>query len=148
MPEQHPRTLLGFDFGMKRIGVAVGQTLTRSANPVMVLKAVDGVPNWQTIQELIATWQADALVVGVPYNMDGSEQALTFAARKFANKLRAHFNCPVYSADERLTTIEAKRQWYEQSSTKTAKLPQPLDSHAAQLILEQWLRDQGGESDG
>ena len=148
MPEQskQQQTLLGFDFGMKRIGVAVGQTLTHSANPIAVLKAQDGVPNWENIQALIDTWQASALVIGIPYNMDGSEQTLTFAARKFANKLHARFRLPVYTIDERLTTIEAKRQVYAQNRLKNVKLPQQFDSYAAKLILEQWLQEQNDAS--
>ena len=133
-------TLLGFDFGMKRIGVAVGQTLTRTANPVMVLPATDGQPRWETIQSLIDTWHAEALVVGIPYNMDGSQQKTSFAAQRFANRLRERYQCPVYTVDERLTTVEAKRQWRLQNQQKTAKLACELDSYAAKLILEQWLQ--------
>lgn len=130
---------LGFDFGMKRIGVAVGQIVTRSANAVVILKAKDGVPDWERIKMLIETWQTNVVVVGVPYNMDGSEQPLTFAARKFARKLQSRFGCPAYTVDERLTTVEIQRQWYEQRTTK--KQPQYLDNYAAKLILEQWLRE-------
>ena len=132
-------TLLGFDFGMRRIGVAVGQMVTRSANPLAILKATDGIPNWDHILALIITWQADALVVGIPVSMDGSEQPITFAARRFANKLHHRFRLPVYTMDERLTTIEAKRILTQQ---KKASSITPLDSYAAKLILEQWLHEQ------
>ncbi len=135
------QTLLGFDFGMKRIGIAVGQTLTRSANPVAVIPAQDGVPNWESIQALIQTWGVDGIVVGIPLNMDGTEQALTHAARKFAQKLRHHFKLPVYTIDERLTTIESKRQLIEEYLSKGSKLPEHVDSYAAKLILEQWLQE-------
>lgn len=129
MPKHN--TLLGFDFGMRRIGVAVGQMITRTANPVAVLNARDGVPNWENVQEMIDTWNIDAIVVGIPLNMDGSKQSVTFAAQRFANKLASRFRLPVYTVDERLTTVEAKR--HQQTE---------LDSYAAKLILEQWLREQ------
>lgn len=135
------KVLLGFDFGMQRIGVAVGQRMTRSANPIAVLKARDGVPNWQHIQDLIDTWHAEGLVIGIPYNMDGSEQPLTQAARKFANKLQGRFHLPVFTTDERLTTIEAKRHLSDTNQQKRISFSQ-LDSYAAKLILEQWLHEQ------
>lgn len=129
------KTLLGFDFGMKRIGVAVGQSITRSANPLTILKAVDGIPVWEEIENLISIWQADALVVGLPYQMDGSEQLLSFAAKKFAKRLQAKFNLPVFLVDETLTTMAAK------SFAKEAKnyVPKEIDSYAAKIILESWL---------
>ena len=133
-------TALGFDFGLKRIGVAVGQKLTQSANPVSILKAENGVPDWEKIKELIETWGVNVLVVGIPYNTDSSEQLLTYAACKFANKLKLKSGLLVYTVDERLTTIEAKRLWFEQKFQKNAKLPQQFDSYAAKLILEQWLQ--------
>ena len=69
--------LLGFDFGMKRIGVAVGQTVTQSARPLKTIKAKEGVPDWDEIEQLIKIWQPDAFIVGIPLNMDGTEQLLT-----------------------------------------------------------------------
>ena len=135
-------TALGFDFGLKRIGIAVGQTLTRSANPVAILKAKNGIPNWEKIKELIETWwRVDVLVVGIPYNMDSSKQPLTHAAREFADKLKLKSGLLVHTVDERLTTIEAKRLWFEQKFQKNVKLPQQFDSYAAKVILEQWLQE-------
>lgn len=135
-------TALGFDFGLKRIGVAVGQTLTQSANPIAILKAKHGIPNWEKVRELIETWKVDLLVVGMPYNMDGSEQCLTHATRKFINKLKLKSGLPVHTVDERLTTIEAKRLlWFEHKFQKKFKMPQEFDSYASKLILEQWLQE-------
>ena len=131
--------ILGFDFGMKRIGVAVGQTVTYTATAIAILKAQFGVPNWEQIKTLIENWQINVLVVGIPYNMDGSEQPLTFAARRFARTLQTRFKLPIYTVDERLTTIEAQRQWYEKKMTRR---PQHFDNYAAKLILEQWLQEQ------
>jgi putative Holliday junction resolvase len=76
------RTALGFDFGAKNIGIAVGQDLTKTANPLTVIKAKDGKPQWEEIQDLIDQWKPDILIVGLPLNMDGTEQAMTQAAKK------------------------------------------------------------------
>src|SRR3990167_5462077 len=121
-----PKTVLGFDFGLKRIGVAVGQTLTKTANPLAVLKAQRNEPDWKDVTTLIQSWKAEALVVGIPYNMDGSEQPLTQLSRQFVKKLRAHFSLPVYTIDERLTTIEAKQQLYDKGQLKKVVLIQQL----------------------
>lgn len=129
------RVLLGFDFGMKRIGVAVGQTLTKTAQILPILAAKDGIPDWQSIETLIQTWRPAAFVVGIPYNMDGSEQNTTFAARKLANRLKQKFKLPVHTVDERLTTVEAK-------ALLKKKMSHEMDSYAAKLILESWLREQ------
>jgi putative holliday junction resolvase len=129
--------LLAFDFGLRRIGVAVGQTITQSATPLPVLAAQKGRPDWQEISELINLWQPSALLVGLPYQMDGGEQAISFAARQFARELKARFNLPVHLTDERLTTREAKRRLAE-SGLKPQNYP-PIDSFAAKLILESWM---------
>jgi putative holliday junction resolvase len=136
MPENW--VLLAFDFGLRRIGVAVGQTITGSANPLPLLLAKRGQPDWEEVAQLIQSWQPNALLVGLPYQMDGSEQALSFAARKFAADLKARFSLPVHLTDERLTSREAKRQLAE-SGANPRDYP-PLDSYAAKLILEAWIR--------
>lgn len=130
--------VLAFDFGLRRIGVAVGQTITQSANPVTVLLAEKGEPDWQQVAQLIAQWRPATLVVGLPYRMQGGEQALSFAARQFAHKLKAQFNLPVHLVDERLTTQEAKRQLQASGGKKDIA----IDSFAAKLILESWMRNQ------
>jgi putative holliday junction resolvase len=130
MPDQ---TLLAFDFGMKKIGVAVGQTITESATPLVQLAAKDGIPAWEALENLMKTWKADALIVGIPYNMDGSDQEMTFAAKKFGHRLQDRFKRPVYFVDERLSSIEARRLYDPASDS--------LDSYAAKLILEAWLRE-------
>ncbi len=129
--------VLAFDFGLRRIGIAVGQSITRSASPLTPLLAEKGIPDWNEIAQLIATWRPSALVVGLPYRMDGKEQAISLAARKFARNLNEHCHLPVYTIDERLTTREAKRQ-LSNSNTKVKSLPS-LDSYAAKLILEAWF---------
>lgn len=132
------QTLLGFDFGLKHIGVAVGQTLTKTARPLTSLKAQIGQPNWQQVAELIQSWRPSALVVGIPLNMDGTTQPLTQFAQDFLRQLEERFHLPVYSVDERLSTVEARAQLFEQGGYK-ALSKEAIDSTAAQLILESWL---------
>lgn len=134
-------TVLGFDFGMKHIGVAVGQTITRTANPLTSLKALDGIPKWDEIAKIISTWNARALVIGIPLNMDGTEQPITAAAKKFGNRLEARYKLPVHRVDERLTTVEAKQQLFDSSGYKALDKTS-IDSYSAKLILESWLQSQ------
>ena len=140
MPHQVIEIVLGFDFGMKRIGVAVGQTITKTARPLATLKAHNGVPAWETIKKLIQTWQPDALIVGVPLNMDGTEQKLTHAAKKFADELQSKFNLPVFGMDERLSTKDARERLFATGGYKALQNGQ-VDSIAAQLILQNWLAE-------
>lgn len=130
-------TVLGFDFGLKRIGVAVGQTITQTANPLIVLNANRGVPNWNEIKNLIMEWGADTLIVGLPLNMDGTEQFITQQARLFGEQLKIHFNLPVIFVDERLTTIAAKDEMH--STRKGAARFERVDSVSAKLIIESWF---------
>ncbi|MCX7118167.1 MAG: Holliday junction resolvase RuvX [Legionellales bacterium] len=132
---------LGFDFGYRRIGVSVGQMLTHSASPLSTLAAVSGVPRWEMIAALLAEWQPQALIVGIPTHIDDSEQYTTAAARGFARQLRKRFALPVHLVDERLTTVEARAYLFEQGGYRHIKKAE-IDSIAACVILEQWL--QGG----
>jgi len=136
-----PRTFLGFDHGLKNIGVAVGQDLTKTANPLSVVKARDGIPNWDDIQKLIDEWKPQMLIVGLPLNMDGTEQTMTKAARKFGNRLNGRFQIPVEWQDERLTTFEALEQLGIHSKLQ-AKQRDDVDRISAQLILQSWLNEQ------
>ena len=135
------RTFLGFDFGMKNIGVAVGQELTKTANPLTVIKAREGIPNWDQIKTLIDQWSPQLLVVGLPLNMDGSEQEMTAAARRFGNRLNGRFHIPVDWQDERLTTFEALDQLGIRSKMQSNKR-EDVDRISAQLILQSWLNQQ------
>lgn len=136
-----PRTMLGFDFGLKNIGVAVGQELTGNANPLTVVKAREGIPNWDEIETLIQQWQPQLLVVGLPLNMDGSEQEMTAAARRFGNRLNGRFHVPVAWQDERLSTYEALEQLGIRDKMQ-AKQRSDVDRISAQLILQSWLNQQ------
>ncbi|SQE31996.1 Putative Holliday junction resolvase [Mannheimia haemolytica] len=122
MTETTTKTVIAFDFGTNSIGCAVGQSITGTAQGLTTFKAQDGIPNWEEIGKLLQDWKPDMLVVGLPLNMDGTEQPLTQRARKFANRLNGRFNLPVELQDERLTTVEAKAEiffsWWLQSIKK------------------------------
>ncbi len=137
------RTLLGFDFGTRSIGVAVGQEITGSAQPLRSLKANDGIPNWEEIGKLLQEWQPDLLVVGLPLNMDGTEQPLTQRARKFAGRLHGRFGLQVELQDERLTTTDAKARLFERGGFRALEKGK-VDSVSALLILEDWMENQYG----
>lgn len=132
---------LGFDFGYKRIGVAVGQPLTCSASPLTTLDAVLGVPDWALVQKVIDQWQPCAIIVGLPTCIDGTEQYTTAAARGFARQLRKRCSRPVHLVDERLSTKEAKAHVFATGGYRKLKNT-AVDSIAACVILEQWLREQ------
>ncbi len=135
------RTILGFDFGMKNIGIAVGQDLTKTANPLTAIKARDGIPDWDQIERLLKEWQPALLVVGLPLNMDGTEQEMTAAARRFGNRLHGRFGLPVEWQDERLTTYEALDQMGIRSKMDSRQRSD-VDQLSAQLILQSWLNQQ------
>lgn len=132
---------LGFDFGYKRIGVAVGQRLTGSASPLTILPAKQGVPNWLQLQNLVKQWQPQALVVGYPTCIDGTEQYTTEAARVFALALEECCSLPVHLVDERLSSVEARAYLFEHGGYRQLKKT-GVDSLAACVILEQWLRQE------
>lgn len=133
-------TVLGFDFGTKRIGVAVGQTLTGTATALLNLPAKDGIPDWNQLTRLVEEWQPQVFVVGIPYNMDGSENDMCHRAKKFARRLQERFNRPVHGVDERLSSWEARDRLSQRS--KEERSGKPLDSQAAALMVEHWLLEQ------
>ncbi|MET1080426.1 MAG: Holliday junction resolvase RuvX [Pseudomonas sp.] len=133
-----PRLLLGFDYGTKQIGVAVGQAITRQARELCVLKAQNGIPDWAQIEALLREWKPDALVVGMPLNMDGSPSEMSVRAEKFARRLNGRFNLPVHSHDERLTTYAAKGERLAQGQRGSYR-DHPVDALAAALLLQGWL---------
>ena len=129
--------VLAFDFGTQRIGVAVGQSVTGTASPLPALKANDGIPNWDQIAALIAEWQPQQLLVGLPLNMDGSESDMSARAKKFANRLHGRFGLTVQLWDERLSSFEARGEMLARGivNFKDGK----VDSLSACLILEGWF---------
>ena len=137
-----PQLLLGFDFGTKQIGVAVGQIITQQARELCNLKARDGIPTCEQLEALIKECQPDALVVGLPLNMDGTPSDMCVRAEKFARRLNGRFNLPVHTHDERLTTFEAKGQRLSQGQQRGSYREQPVDALAAALLLQGWLEAQ------
>lgn len=133
------RLLLGFDYGTKQIGVAVGQPITGQARELCVLKAQNGVPDWQKVEALIREWQPDAIVVGLPLNMDGSPSDMSERAEKFGRRLNGRFNLPVHTHDERLTTYAAKGERLQQGQNSGYR-ERPVDALAAALVLEGWMQ--------
>ncbi|WKX27125.1 Holliday junction resolvase RuvX [Tatumella ptyseos] len=132
------QTIIAFDFGTRSIGIAVGQTLTATASPLAAVKAQDGVPDWTLIEKVISEWQPDYLVVGLPLNMDGSEQELTQRAKKFANRLHGRLGKKVELQDERLSTTEARSRLFEKGGYKSLSKGR-VDSQSAVIILESWF---------
>lgn len=134
------QTILAFDFGLRQIGVAVGNSLLGTTQALAILRAKDGIPDWGQLDSLLAEWQPDLLVVGDPLNMDGSQSELGERAAKFGRRLHGRFGLPVVNVDERLTSFEAKQQLEEEGHSGDYKA-KPADSIAAELILQSWLRD-------
>jgi putative Holliday junction resolvase len=129
---------MAFDFGLRQIGVAVGNTQLRSAQPLAVIRAREGVPDWQTLERLVGEWRPDLLVVGDPLNMDCSDSELCARARRFARRLHGRLGLPVELVDERLTSFEAKQNSRQLGHRGDYKR-RPVDSQAAELILRSWL---------
>jgi putative Holliday junction resolvase len=127
------QTLLGFDFGTQRIGVATGQSITGTATALCTIRSCHGKPGWDRISALIAHWKPDALVVGLPLHDDGSDSDISRATRQFIRQLETRYRLPVYIMDERLSTHTAK-----QLMGKSAGM-QEVDAVAAMVILQSWL---------
>lgn len=136
LPNTH--VVLGFDFGSKKMGVAVGQTITGTASPLVQLDIQDGEPDWEKITALISEYKPFAFIVGHPIHIDGSKQVITLLAENFAKLLKAHYDLPVYSVDERLSTVEARRELFEQGGYR-ALSKKNIDMKSAQIILQEWL---------
>lgn len=145
MPNAHRRAM-AFDYGTRQIGVAVGQTLTGSAEPLTNLRARDGVPDWDQLARLIREWEPNVLVVGLPLNMDGSASDMSERASRFARRLNGRFQLPVETVDERLSTFEAKQHLKDQGRTPSSYRDDPVDSLAAALLLQTWLSSQSKET--
>ncbi|MBJ7539430.1 Holliday junction resolvase RuvX [Marinomonas transparens] len=140
---QEPNTVtsvLGFDFGTTRMGVAIGQSLLGTARPLAPLKAKEGIPNWDDIAKLVEEWQPDAFVVGLPLDMDGTENEMCQRARKFAKRLHGRFNRPYHMMDERLSSYEAKGRVISRGGNRNFK-ENSVDGLAAQMILETWFME-------
>lgn len=143
MPEpcgSTPTIVLALDFGTRQIGIAVGQTVTGTAQPLRVIRATDGRPDWQHLTDLIAEWRPQLLLVGLPLNMDGTESEFCARARQFARRLHGRTGIRVTMVDERLSTAEAKSLASGSKKYRDHRA-NPVDALAAALTLETWLRD-------
>jgi putative holliday junction resolvase len=134
-------TLLGFDYGRRRIGVAVANTLTRSARPLLTLETSAGGPDWAGIRALLDEWRPTRLVVGVPYNDAAPGAEIAAEALRFARRLHGRFNLPVDTVDERLSSAEAhdRLRTARRAGRRGAIEKKDIDSAAAAVILQDWL---------
>lgn len=128
-------TVLGFDFGTHKIGIATGQFITGTASPLKTLSYVNHKPDWDSIEAIIHEWKPDTLVVGLPMQMDDKEAVLAGRAKKFARQLHGRFHLPVEMIDERLTSREASNRLGKKAGRDVTL----VDAMAAKLILETWL---------
>ncbi len=126
------QTLLCFDCGKKRIGTAVGQTVTATASELEIIKTINNKPNWESISRLIKEWSPDRLIVGKPLQLDGSRQEMTDIAERFSRQLEGRYKIPVEMMEEQLSSYEARRE---------LKSTRDLDAVAARLILETWFSE-------
>lgn len=136
-----PVCVLGFDIGARRIGVAVGNTLSCTARAIAMVNAQDSGPDWNAVAALVRQWQPDRLIVGEPLTLDGETQPATHLARRFAREAANRFSLPVDMVDERSSSREADRLFAERRSKGQARRrdARALDALAAQIIVERWL---------
>lgn len=136
------RTILGFDFGTRRIGVAVGQELTTNARGLTTLANHKTQPDWARISGLIDEWQPALLVVGMPSNMDSSPHALEEMVRDFGQQLQQQYTLPVEWIDEKLSSVEAEERLAIGNYSKQRKQDRAeIDKLAAEIILQSWLNN-------
>lgn len=134
-------SLLGFDFGLARIGVAVGELETASASALELIASESNEARFARIAALIAEWRPVALVVGLPSHPDGSPHELSKRCRRFANQLHGRFGIPVALVDERFSSVEAEHQLAGAGHTRHHQRQSRLDAAAAQIILQQFLEE-------
>ena len=134
-------TYLGFDFGNKKIGIAIGQIITTTASPLQTIRSINQNPNWEIITRLIQEWRPAGLVVGISKQADGSDNPITPRMLKFCRQLEGRYQLPVYQQDETLSTFEAKQLLFDEVNVNASRLWEVQDQLAAQLILQTWLND-------
>ena len=134
-------TYLGFDFGVQKIGVAVGDIQIGIANPLKTIRSVGQKTNWRAISELVDQWRPHGMVVGISYQNDGAENLITRPMLRFCRQLEGRYGRPVHGMDETLTTAEAKRLLFDELGLRVAKMWQVQDQLAAQIILQSWFND-------
>lgn len=137
-----PATFLGFDFGERHTGIAAGSTHTGRAQSLSILALHHGAPDWTKLDRLVAEWKPDALVVGLPLNMNDSESRITKAARAFGNRLKGRYNLPVHMVDERLSSRAATDALLA-AGVPVRRHKHHIDKVAAQTILQAFLDEHG-----
>ena len=146
MPDApHPKIILAFDFGLRRIGVACGDTISRSASALQAVPAGTDGPRWEMIGALLRDWQPDMAVVGLPYNVDGSDSEQTRAARSFAAELAHRYALNVAMVDERYSSLEASarlKSARESGLRRRRVAKSDVDAAAACVILERWFSEE------
>lgn len=142
MPAARPRTVLGFDVGLRRIGIAVGQELTATARPLVTLPTRQGQPDWPAITRLINEWRPDLCVIGVPRQADGTANTVTESALAFAHELTTRYRLDTATIDERLSSSAATSliNTHEHFSRSRRRDKATIDQVAAALILESWFQ--------
>jgi putative Holliday junction resolvase len=137
--------VLGFDVGSRRIGVAVGNTISQTARPIAVVDVGEAGPDWPRIEALVREWQPGRLVIGEPLTLDGEDQPATRRARHFAQQAQARLGLPVDLVDERSSSQEADRRFAERRKSGQARRRDAatLDAVAAEIIVERWLQTAG-----
>jgi putative Holliday junction resolvase len=140
-----PRVVLAFDFGQRRIGVACGDTVSRTAAPLDAVPVGSGGPRWEVIDALLRDWQPALIVVGLPYNVDGSDSTMTSAAREFANEVARRYPLEVALVDERYSSreAEARLKSARASGLRRRRVARAdVDAAAACVILERWFTEE------
>ncbi len=140
-----PVCVLGFDVGARRIGVAVGNTLSQTARALSVIDVAESGLDWRRIQTLVKEWRPDRLLVGEPLTLDGQTQPATHRARRFAHELREHTGVTVELVDERSSSVEADQRFAQRRRSGEARRRDAaaLDAVAAEIIVERWLQQTG-----
>jgi putative Holliday junction resolvase len=130
-------TYLGFDFGTKHLGIAVGQTITKTANPLSMIPMKKGAPNYDLLDAIVEKWQPLGLIIGLPLQPDGTHSQTSLAAKRFGQDLGQHYRLPIYYIEERLTSFQARQSLKD--SPALTQAGQNKDAIAAAIILQSWL---------
>ena len=138
MSLSEPRIVMAFDFGIKHIGIAIGQEITKTASTFYSIKALEGQPDWNELDDIIHEWKPDLIVVGDPYNMDGSRSKLQDMSDRFSDALYKRYQIQLEKTDERLSSREANERL--QNLDIGTKSSSNKHSISAQVILEDWFR--------
>ena len=144
-PVKNDGTYLGFDFGNKKIGVAVGHLSSGIASPLNTLPSPRQNPDWAAIEKLIAEWRPTGVIVGISRQKDGSDNTITQRMLKFCRQLEGRYGLRVFQQDETLSTFEAKQMLFDELNVNATRLWAVQDQLAAQLILQSWLNDKDNE---